>query len=168
MISELNNYRPPEQVVPTVGFLLHDVARLLRKRFDQRAKSLGLTRSQWQVLAHLAQNEGIQQGNLADILEVEAITLARMIDKLEERGWVERRRHPRDRRSWLLFLTNAARPLLAQLRAIGDAARGEALEGVEESERVQLVETLAKMKINLLRVCAQACRKPELEEAKYG
>ena len=74
------------------GFLLHDVARLMRKRFEQNARDLGLTRSQCSVLAHLARNEGIQQGGLAEILEVEPITLTRILDRLEDAGLVERAR----------------------------------------------------------------------------
>ena len=89
---------------PTLGFLLHDVARLLRKRFEQRAKDLGLTRSQWQTLAYLANNEGIHQSGLAEILEIEPITLVRILDKLAERGLIERRQHPTDRRIWLLYM----------------------------------------------------------------
>lgn len=139
--------------LPTLGFLLHDVARLLRKRFEQRAKQLCLTRSQWQTMAYLAQNEGIQQGCLADILEIEPITLVRILDKLEERGLVERRRHPKDRRIWLLFLKDAARPLLTKMRAIGDLARSDALADVGETERDRLVQTLTQMKINLIAAC---------------
>ena len=88
-----------------LGFLLHDVARLMRKRFEQKARGLGLTRSQYSVLAHLARNEGIQQGGLAEILEVEPITLTRILDRLEEAELVERRAHPKDRRIRLLHLT---------------------------------------------------------------
>ena len=74
------------------GFLLHDIARLLRKRFDQRAATLGLSRAQWQVLAHLHRHEGINQSGLADILEIQGVTLGRLVDRLEAAGWVERRR----------------------------------------------------------------------------
>src|ERR1700722_9689780 len=91
------------------GFLLHDIARLMRKRFDQRARSLGLTRAQWQVLAHLARHEGINQAGLAEILEIEAITVGRLVDRMEEAGWVERRAHPSDRRARLLYMTAKAR-----------------------------------------------------------
>ena len=76
------------------GFLLHDIARLLRKRFDQRARALGLSRSQWQVLAHLSRHEGINQSGLAEILEIENITLGRLVDRMGEAGWVERRPDP--------------------------------------------------------------------------
>src|SRR5258705_12803842 len=78
------------------GFLLHDIARLMRKRFDQRARSLNLTRAQWQVLAHLARHEGINQAGLAEILEIEPITLGRLIDRMAEAGWARRRSHPSD------------------------------------------------------------------------
>jgi MarR family transcriptional regulator for hemolysin len=137
-----------------LGFILHDVARLLRKRFEQRARGLGLTRAQWQVLAHLAQNEGIHQGGLADILEVEPITLGRILDKLEASGLVERRPHPTDRRIWLLHLRPAAHPVLATMREIGDATRGEALDGVSEAEHEQLIRTLSTMRANLIAACS--------------
>jgi DNA-binding MarR family transcriptional regulator len=133
-----------------LGFLLHDVARLMRKRFEQNARDLGLTRSQCQVLAHLARNEGIQQSGLADILEVEPITLTRILDRLEDAGFVERRNHPTDRRIRLLHLTKKAHPLLGEIFAIGAATRGEALEGVAEGERERLFAILLAMKTNLL------------------
>jgi MarR family transcriptional regulator, transcriptional regulator for hemolysin len=150
---------------PTLGFLLHDVARLLRKRFEQRARDLGLTRSQWQALAYLSQNEGIHQGGLADILEIEPITLVRILDKLEARGLVERRQHAADRRIWLLFLTPAAHPVLTEIRGIGEVTRGEALSGITDQERAQLLNVLTIMKSNLL----EACRLPvDATEAKHG
>jgi MarR family transcriptional regulator for hemolysin len=138
---------------PTLGFLLHDVARLLKKRFEQIAKGSGLTRSQWQVLAYLAQNEGIHQSGLAEILDVEQITLGRIIDKLETLGLIERHPHPSDRRIWLLHLTSAARPKLAQVRKLGDIARGEALAGVPEADRQHLLQTLQTLKANLTVAC---------------
>ncbi|CAM5762434.1 MarR family transcriptional regulator [Labrys miyagiensis] len=150
---------------PTLGFVLHDVARLLRKRFEQRARDLGLTRSQWQTLAYLSQNEGIHQGGLADILEIEPITLVRILDKLEARGLVERRQHAADRRIWLLFLTPEAHPLLGKIRGIGEVTRAEALTGITDQERVQLLNTLTIMKSNLL----EACRLPvDGKEASHG
>jgi MarR family transcriptional regulator for hemolysin len=150
---------------PTLGFVLHDVARLLRKRFEQRARDLGLTRSQWQTLAYLSQNEGIHQGGLADILEIEPITLVRILDKLEARGLVERRQHAADRRIWLLFLMPDAHPVLTEIRGIGEVTRGEALTGISDQDRVQLLKTLTIMKTNLL----EACRLPvDGKEASHG
>ena len=138
---------------PTLGFLLHDVARLLKRRFEQNARGTGLTRSQWQVLALLAQNEGIHQGKLAELLDIEAITLGRIVDKLETQGLIERRPHPSDRRIWLLHLTEAARPKLTQLRQLGEITRGEALAGTTEPDRECLLKTLRILKANLTDPC---------------
>ena len=133
-----------------LGFLLHDVARLMRKRFEQNARELGLTRSQCSVLAHLAPHDGIQQGALAEILEVEPITLTRLVDRLEEMGLVERRPHATDRRIRLLRLTEAAHPKLADIFAVGAVTRGEAMEGVSEEDRERLFDILSSMKANLV------------------
>ncbi|AYG66283.1 MULTISPECIES: MarR family transcriptional regulator [unclassified Rhizobium] len=148
---------------PTLGFLLHDVARLLRKRFEQRAKDLGLTRSQWQTLAYLANNEGIHQAGLAEMLEIEPITLVRILDKLSERGLVERRQHPNDRRSWLLYMCEEARPLIDTMRDMGDQTRKEALEGTSEEDHERLHELLTLMKSNLLSACRSKAVDKELQ-----
>ena len=142
-----------EPNAPTLGFLLHDVARLLRKRFEQNARGSGLTRSQWQVLAYLAQNEGINQSGLADLLEIEPITLGRIVDKLQTLALIKRHPHPSDRRVWLLHLTPAARSELTQLRRLGDVTRGEALTGVSEADRERLLKTLQALKTNLMLAC---------------
>ncbi len=152
-----------------LGFLLHDVARLMRKRFEQNARGLGLTRSQCQVLAHLARNEGIQQSGLADILEIEPITLTRLLDRLEEAGLVERRAHPTDRRIRQLHLTSKAHPLIAEIFTIGAATRGEALEGVAEEDRDRLFSVLSSMKANLLtKATAPASEKSAERSASNG
>jgi MarR family transcriptional regulator, transcriptional regulator for hemolysin len=147
---------PNETPQRTLGFLLHDVARLLRKRFEQNARDLGLTRSQWQVLAHLAEREGIHQGALAEILEVEPITLVRILDRLQSAGLIERRPHAKDRRVWLLFLKPEAHPVLARMREIGAVTRAEALDGVSEEEREGLIQILSTMKANLIEVSSGA------------
>jgi MarR family transcriptional regulator, transcriptional regulator for hemolysin len=150
---------------PTLGFLLHEAARLLRKRFEKRAKDFGLTRSQWQAIAYLSKNEGIHQGGLAELLEIEPITLVRILDKLAERGLIERRQHPTDRRTWLLFLKDAAHPLLTTMQQIGEATRAEALVGVSDGDRDRLLHTLTQMKSNL----SMACRAPiDEKEVNYG
>jgi len=153
MTSELTTAPVADAPEQTLGFLLHDVARLLRKRFEQTARSLGLTRAQWQVLAHLAQNEGIQQGALADLIEIEPITLVRILDRLQGAGLIERRSHPRDRRIWLLYLTETARPALLEMKKLGAQTRGEALRGISEADRERLIAILSAMKTNLLEVC---------------
>lgn len=143
---------------PTLGFLLHDVARLLRKRFEQHAKHIGLTRTQWQTLAYLSRCEGTNQISLAEQLEIEPITLARVVDKLCARGLIERRADASDRRVKRLFLTDVSRPLLDEIRALGDATRSEALEGVPDADRQRLFDILNTMKTNLLGACrSTAC-----------
>ena len=153
MTSQLRTSSAADQPEQTLGFLLHDVARLLRKRFEQTARGLGLTRAQWQVLAHLAQKEGIQQSALADLIEIEPITLVRILDRLQAAGLIERRPHPRDRRIWLLYLTQKARPALLEMRKLGAQTRSEALLGVSEADRERLIAILSTMKTNLLEVC---------------
>jgi MarR family transcriptional regulator, transcriptional regulator for hemolysin len=133
----------------SIGFLISDTARLMRRRFDQRARHLGLTRAQWQVLAHLQRNEGINQIGLADLLDIEAITLCRTIDRMEEGGWVERRADPNDRRARLLFLTERARPFIADMRVIAEEIYAEALSGLPADTRQTLTEILTAMRTNL-------------------
>jgi len=150
---------------PQLGFLLHEVARLLRKRFEQRARHQGLTRSQWQTIAYLAKLEGVHQTALAEVLEIEPMTLVRILDRLEQRGLIERRLDPDDRRAWRLYLTDAARPILAAIQPLGEATRIEALKGVGDEDRAQLIATLTLMKSNL----AAACQRPvDEKEAHYG
>ena len=131
---------PNKDLDMSFGFVLHDIARLMRKRFDQRARGLGLTRAQWQVLAHLARHEGINQAGLAEILEIEPITVGRLIDRMEEAGWVERRPKPNDRRVRLLYLTDKAWPVFERMRALGD---------LSAAERDRLIAMLVTVRSNL-------------------
>lgn len=135
----------------SVGVLLIEVARLLRRNFNRRAQGLGPTQTQWQALAHLSRNPGINQTCLADLLEVQPITLARLIDRLEAAGWVERRPDPGDRRAQRLYLTVKAEPLLDDMRALAAETREEAMHGLRDPERRQLIEALKTIKGNLVR-----------------
>lgn len=132
-----------------LGFMISDVSRLMRRRFDERARAIGVTRPQWRALTALSRREGMNQGNLADLLEVEPITLCRMVDRLEEAGHVERRRDPHDRRAWNIFLTDKSRPLLDQLRGIADGMFAVALEGVDDAEQARLAASLGRIRDNL-------------------
>ncbi len=153
----------------TFGFLLHDVARLLRKRFEQKAKSLGLTRSQWQVLAHLARHEGIGQSALAEILEIEPITLGRLLDRLEAAALVERRAHPRDRRAWQLFLADKAHPILDRVWELASETREEAMAGLPPLEQERLVNALLTIRANLSeRTATRPVAPPVLRSADNG
>jgi DNA-binding MarR family transcriptional regulator len=131
------------------AFLISDVSRLLRRRFDEGARAIGVTRPQWRALTALSRHEGINQGGLADLLEVEPITLCRMVDRLEEAGHVERRRDPTDRRAWNIFLTDQSRPLLVQLMAIGEDVFALAFDGFNPAERQALATALTQMRDNL-------------------
>jgi MarR family transcriptional regulator for hemolysin len=140
---------------PNISFVLHDVARLLRKRFEQRSRASGLTRAQWQVLANLSRHEGIHQNRLADLIEIMPITLGRLLDKMEARGFIERRPNPVDRRAWLLYLTPQAHPLLEIMRSNGQKTRDEAFIGLSTDAQLYLLQTLSLVKSNLLEACAQ-------------
>jgi DNA-binding MarR family transcriptional regulator len=133
----------------SLGFLIGDVSRLMRKRFDERARAIGVTRAQWHTLTKLSRAEGINQGGLAELLEVEPITLCRMIDRLEEAGLVERRRDPHDRRAWRIYITDKARPLIDQLRALADEMFASALAGVDDAAQRAMFETLNAIHANL-------------------
>lgn len=132
-----------------LGFLVSDTARLMRKRFEYSARALGVTRAQWQVLLVLSRVEGINQAGLADRLEVENITLGRIVDRLEESGLVERRADPADRRMWRLYLTPAAGPMIERLHALSDDLEAESIAGLSEAEHEQLYELLGRLRANL-------------------
>lgn len=134
-----------------IGTMLAQVARLLRRRFDERARGIGVTRPQWQVLTLLKRNEGINQGGLAEILEVEPITLGRMIDRLQDAELVVRRPDPTDRRAWRLHVTDRGEQLIEQLQPFARETFAVALEGIGEEEQKRLMATLDRMRANLSR-----------------
>jgi DNA-binding MarR family transcriptional regulator len=144
-----------------VGFLLSDVSRLMRRRFDERARSSGASVTQWRVLKILERQPGLNQGQIAELLEVEPITSCRMIDRLEESRLVERRRDPADRRAWRIHLTDEATPVLAKLHTLAGEMIEDALEGLNPSQRDALVDALNAIRSNLTQT-------PESKEAANG
>jgi MarR family transcriptional regulator for hemolysin len=142
----MSNSQPEE----SIGFLISDVSRLLRRNFDKRAQKIGLSRAQWQVLAWLKRNEGISQTQLADLLEMSPMTLVRLIDRLEMNGLVERRAHPTDRRIYQLFLAGHAHPSLDRLWSMGAETREEALDGISPETEAAMLQALAKIRKNLI------------------
>jgi len=134
-----------------IGILLNHVSRLMRRSFDERARTLGVTRPQWQVLGILRRNAGINQGGLAEILEVEPITAGRMIDRMQDADLVERHPDPADRRAWRLYLTSRGEKLLDQLRPYAEETIALALEGLSESDRQSMLANLTTMRSNLTR-----------------
>lgn len=135
----------------TIGTILSQVARLIRRTFDERARLVGATRPQWQVLMILSRNPGINQGAVADLLEVEPITVGRMIDRLQEAELVERRPDPADRRAWRLHMTTKGCELLEQIKPYGIETLELALDGVSEEDRETLRRVLDRMRGNLSR-----------------
>jgi MarR family transcriptional regulator, transcriptional regulator for hemolysin len=140
-----------EDLSRNFGFILNDVARLLRTAFDRRVKSLGLTRSQGWVLNHLFRNDGVTQSELADILQVEKATLGRLLDRLEAKGWVRRENHADDRRAKRVFLTEEIEPALKAMRAAAADLRRDALAGLSTEDQTRFVDALLAIKANLSR-----------------
>ncbi|MBT5413527.1 MAG: MarR family transcriptional regulator [Rhodospirillaceae bacterium] len=151
----------------SLGFLMHDVSRLLRTEYNRRVRDLGLTRSQWRVLAHLHRSEGVTQTELADILEIEQATLARHLDRLEGAGWLERRPCEKDRRANRLFLTDKPRSIVDQMFAVSTTLQEEIMDGLEETARRQLLDDLQLIKLNLLEITAASANgeSPETDQA---
>ncbi len=149
-----------------IGFLLHDAARLMRVNYDRRMGDLGLTRSQWWVLTHLYFNEGISQTELSGILDVERATLGRLLDRLEEKGWVERRSDASDRRLKRVFLTGEVEELLRTMRAVAGELRGDALAGLNPTQQEELLDYLVQVKENLSRMLLRG--EGEVREASNG
>jgi MarR family transcriptional regulator for hemolysin len=131
------------------GFALNDVARLLRTYADQRAKELNMTRAQWAVLVRLQRFQGVKQSELAEMLDLQPITLARLVDKLCDLGLVERRDDAKDRRANRLFLLEKATPTLERLGALGEELMGRALAGLDAAAIAQMTERMKLIKANL-------------------
>jgi DNA-binding MarR family transcriptional regulator len=132
-----------------VLFLLHDVARLIRVEADKRARAHGMTRAQWVILVRVECQPGLSQKELAEVMEVEPITVARLIDRMERRGIVERRPDPKDRRVWRLHLCPAAQPLLGELNEARTALARMITCGLDLEAVERLSETLLTMKASL-------------------
>jgi MarR family transcriptional regulator for hemolysin len=132
-----------------LAFALHDVARMLRTYSDHRAREVHMTRAQWAVLSKLRRREGLKQRELADILDVAPITLARLIDKLTASGLVERREDATDRRANRLFLTADSAPTLKRLDDLGEAVVACALDGLDEAAITNLRAGLERIRSNL-------------------
>lgn len=132
-----------------IAFEIAETARLIRREANRRFAGLGTTGAQWRVLARLTHFDGQRQVELAEALDMEPITLCRMVDRLEESGLVERRKDPADRRAWRIFLTGAAAPVVDRLHALGTSFNSELLEGVAEDDLVVLRRVLAQVRENL-------------------
>lgn len=132
-----------------LGFLIHDVARFMRRKYDQEVRSTGLTRAQWWVLVELLRANGQTQSELAENMELDKATLSSLIDKLEASGLVERRADPRDRRIKRVFRTQKVGAIIPTLDTAGQTLYRQALDGLDERDRETLFGLLSRIKQNL-------------------
>jgi MarR family transcriptional regulator, transcriptional regulator for hemolysin len=132
-----------------IGYLVSDVARLMRTVFDRRVRHLGVTRAQWLALTRLDRRPGASQSDVAEMLEIEKATAGRLIDRLETNGWVERRADPNDRRINRIYLSNTAELLLQSLWPIAAETNNEAMGDLTDEERSVLTDLLGRMKLRL-------------------
>src|SRR5580704_4739406 len=149
----------PEKITPNreFAFTINDVARLLRTYADQKAAQFGITRAQWAVMARLDRSEGLKQSELAEMLDLQPITLTRLLDRLSDHGLIERRSDPHDRRANRLFLTPTARPLLERLGELAEELMATALAGIDRPTVKLMLANLSLAKKNLRQAIA---RKP--------
>jgi MarR family transcriptional regulator for hemolysin len=138
-------------VDPNFAFDVAETAQILRRDFDRRAAELGVTRAQWRVLARLSRRDGLRQVELAEALDVEPITLCRMIDRLQESGLVERRPDESDRRAWRIHLTAKAGPIIESLRHVADKFLEDVLAGIPAREQARVLDVLARVRANVAR-----------------
>jgi len=137
-------------VMENYAFEIVETARLIRREANKRAAVLGATKAQWRVLAWLKRTgDGARQIDLAEGLDVEPITLCRMLDRLEEAGLVERRRDATDRRAWRIYLIPAAVPMLVKLEEMGLAFNADMLAGISEADRETVLRVLGRMRSNI-------------------
>jgi DNA-binding MarR family transcriptional regulator len=139
-------------------FDIHETARAIRRALDQRAATLGVTRPQWRALARIKREPGLRQVELAERLDMEPITLCRIVDRLEEAGLVRRMRDPADRRAWRLELTEEAAPLVRKMRGLAHQLAEEATEGLQDADLQALQSRLAEIRSNIGR-CAEQRKK---------
>jgi DNA-binding MarR family transcriptional regulator len=158
--------RSPERMF---GLVVHEVARLLRRRYEQRLRStgIGLTRAQCAVLVHLVEREGINQASLAQVLDIEPITLVRLLDKLQEAGLIVRKPDPKDRRAYTLELTIKAEPVLEQIYGLAAEVYAESQTGLSKANIDQLISHLQIIKSNLLASTAEASQASTASRSKH-
>jgi len=150
-------------------FTLGEVQRMMRAYADREAARYGITRAQWAVLAKVERNEGMKQSELAEQMEMQPITLTRLIDKLCDNGWIERRGDDTDRRVNRLYLRKAARPLLAKLAGLRSELTATALDGISPAEAHRMLTQLEMIKENVRNAIQTAeSEPPRGKEQRYG
>ena len=149
-------------------FTLGELFRLIRVYADKEAARYGITRAQWGVLAKVERSEGMKQTELAELLEVQPITLTRLIDKLCDAGWIERRSDDNDRRVNRLYLKKAARPLLGKLAGLRSELTATALEGISPADASRMLTQLESIKENVRNAIQNAPGEPPRKEQRVG
>ena len=143
--------------IDRLGFLIHDAARLMRRRFEARASGFGLSAAQWRLLVRVTKEEGVAQARLAELLEIEPISVSRLIDRMEDGGWIERRSDAADRRVRMIFPTQKSRDAYASVKSLAGAVYEHALTGLSPRERDILVKALNTIIDNLSEGEASSC-----------
>jgi DNA-binding MarR family transcriptional regulator len=147
----------------SLGLLLHDATRAVRKRFEARSASYGLTSAQWRMMIRVCKTEGgARQSHFADLLEIEPISVSRLLDRMEATGWVTRAADPGDRRVRLVFPTDKAMAVFAEFKPIADEVYAEALQGFSAEQHSMLLDSLGTIISNL----AMAADPVEAESGK--
>ena len=149
-------------------FALGELQRLVRAYADKQAARYGITRAQWAVLAKVERTEGLKQSELAELMEMQPITLTRLVDRLCDHGWIERRGDDTDRRVNRLYLRKAARPLLGKLSGLRSELTATALEGINPSEAQRLLAQLETIKENVRNAIQNPVEEPPRKEQRYG
>ena len=149
-------------------FTLGELQRLVRLYADKQAARYGITRAQWAVLAKVERTEGLKQTELAELLEMQPITLTRLIDKLCDHGWIERRSDDTDRRVNRLYLRKTARPLLGKLNGLRSEITATALDGINPSDAHRLLALLESIKENVRNAIQVPAGEPPKKEPRYG
>ena len=159
---------PPQPLKREFAFTIMDVARLLKTYADQRARQFGISRAQWAVLVRIDRNEGLKQSELAEQMDMQPITLTRLIDKLCDAGWIERRSDASDRRVNRLYLRKAARPLLGKLGGLRSELTATALEGINPADAHRLLAQLEAIKENVRNAIQNPAGAPRDKEQHVG
>lgn len=162
---------PPLPIGREFAFLLKDVSRMLRTYADYEAGKFGTTQAQWAVLSRLKLNEGLKQNELAEMLDIQPITLTRLVDRMCESGLIERRNDPADRRAKRLYLTPAAEPMIQRLSSLGEKVMDDVLDGFSREDIEKMVGQFAALKQNLRKLLQRKCTEAAKEgglERHYG
>ena len=149
-------------------FTLGELQRMVRAYADRQAARYGITRAQWAVLAKVERTEGLKQSELAEQMEMQPITLTRLIDRLCDNGWIERRSDDTDRRVNRLYLREAARPLLGKLSGLRSELTAAALDGISPSDAQRLLTQLETIKENVRSAIANPAGEPPRKEQRFG